>query len=349
MLERKQAILNIIQKGSIGINELLGSLNAKIKKKVSKITVIRDLDELIKDGLITRVGNGPAVRYQLSVGFLSLEKVDVQKYFLRDYDQREAISDFNFAVFDIFQNIPIFSQSETDQLDDLNRVYQKNIANLQPEIINKEFERLMIELSWKSSKIEGNTYDLLETEFLIKENRAAKGHTKLETQMILNHKDASEFIKNDAFKNITLQKIQKIHRLLTKEMGISNDLRNKPVGITGTVYRPLKDQAEIKRALDALCKLVNHKENIFEKSLLLNLLIAYIQPFNDGNKRTSRLTGNAILMANNCCPLSFRSIDELEYKKAVILFYEQNNISYFKELFIEQYRFAVENYFSSGA
>jgi Fic family protein len=74
-------------------------------------------------------------------------------------------------------------------------------------------------------------------------------------------------------------------------------------------------------------------------------MIAYIQPFKDGNKRTSRLLGNAILMAHDICPLSYRSVDEAEYKKAVILFYEQNNISYFKKLFIEQFEFAVQNYF----
>ena len=75
------------------------------------------------------------------------------------------------------------------------------------------------------------------------------------------------------------------------------------------------------------------------------LLIAYIQPFEDGNKRTSRLTGNALLMAYEQCPFSYRNMDELEYKKALILFYEQNNLFYFKELFTKQLVFSVENYF----
>ncbi|MBU4057052.1 Fic family protein, partial [Patescibacteria group bacterium] len=81
------------------------------------------------------------------------------------------------------------------------------------------------------------------------------------------------------------------------------------------------------------------------KAVIAMILIAYIQPFEDGNKRTSRLTGNAILMAHDICPLSYRNMDEVEYKKAVILFYEQNNIGYFKKLFIEQFEFAVKNYF----
>jgi len=77
------------------------------------------------------------------------------------------------------------------------------------------------------------------------------------------------------------------------------------------------------------------------------LLIAYIQPFEDGNKRTSRLMGNAVLLAHDICPLSYRSVKDSEYKKAVLLFYEQNNISYFKQLFIEQFKFAVNNYFGA--
>lgn len=347
MQKRQQILLDIIQKGDIGINELLMQVNADIQKKVSRITIIRDLDEMIKNGLIIRVGNGPAVKYQMSPNYFLFKDINVSDYFFHDPEKREAATSFNFEIIEKLKNVSLFNDDETVYLKALNDRYQKNIANLHLNIINKEFERLMIELSWKSSKIEGNTYDLLETEFLIKENKAAKGHTKMETQMILNHKDALNFIRNDSFKNITLGKIQKIHSLLTKEMGISNELRAKPVGITGTLYRPLQNQAEINQAVDALCALVNGKENIFEKSLLLNLLIAYIQPFNDGNKRTGRLTGNAILMVNNYCPLSFRSIDELEYKKAVLLFYEQNNAKYFKELFIEQYRFAVENYFVS--
>jgi len=74
-------------------------------------------------------------------------------------------------------------------------------------------------------------------------------------------------------------------------------------------------------------------------------MISYIQPFEDGNKRTGRILANAILLANNYCPLSYRSIDESEYKKAVIIFYENNSLNYFKDLFIEQFKFAVNKYF----
>jgi Fic family protein len=94
-----------------------------------------------------------------------------------------------------------------------------------------------------------------------------------------------------------------------------------------------------------MCRLINRKENVFEKTLLALVLLSYIQPFNDGNKRTARIICNAILISNQYCPISFRTIDAVEYKKAMLIFYEQNNISAFKKLFIEQFRFAVKTYF----
>ena len=123
------------------------------------------------------------------------------------------------------------------------------------------------------------------------------------------------------------------------------NLRKSLVRITGTNFKPLDNEIQIREALEKTCELVNQIKDIFEKAVILMLLIAYIQPFVDGNKRTSRLSGNAILQSFDSCPLSYRSLDEIEYKKAILLFYEQNNISYFKELFLKQFKFAVENYF----
>ncbi|WP_337992856.1 Fic family protein [Flavivirga sp. 57AJ16] len=90
---------------------------------------------------------------------------------------------------------------------------------------------------------------------------------------------------------------------------------------------------------------MNNKKSIFEKALLALVLISYIQPFMDGNKRTARIVSNAILINYNYCPLSFRTVDSIDYKKAMLLFYEQNNISNFKNIFIEQFEFAVRTYF----
>ncbi len=126
---------------------------------------------------------------------------------------------------------------------------------------------------------------------------------------------------------------------------IGKGLRKTPVGIVGTNYRPLDNQHQIKEAVEKLVKIINKLKNPIEKALTTVIMISYIQPFEDGNKRTGRILANAILLANNYCPLSYRSIDEAEYKKAVIIFYENNSLAYFKELFIEQFNFAVDKYF----
>ena len=211
----------------------------------------------------------------------------------------------------------------------------------------REFERLMIELSWKSSQIEGNTYDLLDTEQLLKYNQTTGNHTLEETNMLLNHKVAIEYIKQNAdiYKELTIGKIIDIHTLLTKELGIEKSIRSRLVRITGTKYTPPEIFFVIEEALQNMCLLINNKKNIFEKALLAVLLISYIQPFDDGNKRTARLVANAILMSNNLCPLSYRSISASEYKKGILLFYELNNVSAFKNIFIDQYSFAVNTYF----
>ena len=255
---------------------------------------------------------------------------------------------FDFGIFDSLRNL--FSDEELSLLNFLTGKYQKNIEFLKkesPTILKKEYERLIIELSWMSSKIEGNTYTLLETETLIKDSQQIYGHKIQEAFMILNHKETIEYIRNNSqsFKKIMLSDIEDVHRLLTKELGISKAMRNIPVGIIGTDYRPLDNQHQIREAMEKTIHLVNKEQNVFSKTLIVMLLIAYIQPFEDGNKRTSRLMGNAILSAYNHCPLSYRSVNETKYKEALIMFYERNNFDNFKEIFIEQYQFAVENYF----
>ena len=128
-------------------------------------------------------------------------------------------------------------------------------------------------------------------------------------------------------------------------MDVERNIRKRRVGISGTNYKPIDNEFQIKEALDEMCTLVNKQENVFAKALLVLVLISYIQPFADGNKRTTRIISNAVLINYNYCPISFRTIDSVEYKKAMLIFYEQNNISAFKKIFINQFEFAVNTYF----
>ncbi len=165
--------------------------------------------------------------------------------------------------------------------------------------------------------------------------------------MLLNHKDALDFLLDhpDYLNPIAVSGIEDIHRILVKDLAVENNLRRRRVGISGTNYQPLDNEFQIKEALEDTCQLINGKNNVFEKALLALVLISYIQPFMDENKRTARIVSNAILMNSQYCPLSFRTVDSIDYKKAMLLFYEQNNISNFKEIFITQYEFAVSTYF----
>ncbi len=313
--------------------------------QVERLTIVRDLSYLEKEGVLIKQGQGRSVFYKLSKGYLLVEEIDIEKYFSKTAKERRAKEKFNFDIFNDFKNI--FSDEENNKLEELNKFYQKKIKLLSPGLLKKEIERMNIDFSWMSSKIEGNTYTLLETEHLIKNSQTSAGHTQEEAVMILNHKKTLDYIRENKneFKIFKKKNIEDIHKLLTQNMGIVSGVRKRLVRISGTNYIPLDNEFQIKEALEDACSLLNEIKNPFEKTIVFLLLIAYIQAFEDGNKRTSRLCGNAILLANDCCPLSYSSINDLEYKKAVLLFYEQNNIFYFKKLFIEQFEFAVENYF----
>ena len=294
------------------------------------------------------LGKGKVTKYSISATYELLEPIDIEKYYEKEIDDRKIKKEFNFSVIsEVLTNNSVFTTDEITILNELQKIFTKNISNLNKTEYIKEFERLAIDLSWKSSQIEGNTYSLLETEKLLKEKQTAAGKTKEEATMLLNHKKALDFIieNPDYLYPLTISKIEDIHSILTKELHVERNLRKRRVGISGTNYRPLDNQFQIEEALIKTCELINKKENIFEKSLLALVLISYIQPFMDGNKRTARIVSNAILINEKYCPISFRTVDSIDYKKAMLLFYEQNNISHFKNIYINQFKFAVDTYF----
>ncbi len=315
-------------------------------EKGSRITVIRDLNHLLDLGWVEQAGGGKHVKYSLKTGRELLIPVDLENYFVEKTDTRNIkYPSFNS---NLIKNLSgLFSTDELDLFNQGKVRLKDKFANLDKTILKRELERFTIELSWKSSQIEGNTYSLLETEELIKNKKEAKGHDKSEAVMILNHKNTFDLIlgKRDSFKEISAMNIRSIHTELTKGLEITSGIRESGVGITGTKYVPLDNRWQIEDALTTLIAYA-HKVNLVpEKALIFLAMIAYLQPFIDGNKRTSRMVTNAVLLANGYFPLSYRSVDEVEYKKALILFYEQNNIYHLKRIFLEQQRFAIDNYF----
>lgn len=314
----------------------------------SDATMKRLIATAVQDGDILVEGKARATRYRLSAQAHLLMPLNLDTYFAQDVDERQVQTSFNFDL--IRTQLPavtLFTDEEMALLQELQVEFRRHVGEMTDNEYRKEMERLGIDLSWKSSQIEGNTYSLLETERLLRESKTADGKTKEEAVMLLNHKDALRFILDnpDYLKVLTVSHIEDIHQLLTKELSVDKGIRHRRVGITGTNYHPLDNEFQIREAMRDTCDLINGKENIFEKALLTLVLLSYIQPFSDGNKRTARITSNAILIANGYCPLSFRSVDSIDYKKAMLIFYEQNNIFAFKQIFIDQFAFAVREYF----
>ena len=321
---------------------------AGLTKAPSDSTMKRLLSAAVKEGNIETAGRGPATKYKLTPQAHVTMPLDLATYFDKDIDEREVQESFNFDLIrDVLPKVEIFTKEELEVLNAAQMEFEKNTEGMTDLEYRKEMERLGVDLSWKSSQIEGNTYSLLETERLLKDKQTASGKTKEEAIMLLNHKDALDFVLDvpDYLKELSVHRIEDIHSILTKELEVDRNIRHRRVGITGTNYRPLDNEFQIREALEDTCTLVNGKDNVFEKALLTLVLLSYIQAFVDGNKRTARITSNAILIANGYCPISFRTVDSIDYKKAMLIFYEQNNIAAFKKIFIEQFLFAVKTYF----
>ena len=296
-------------------------------------------------GLLTATGQGRSRAYQISALGRLFTKIDAAAYCAIDPDKRFGLEQFNFQLWSAFP-ADIFSAKERDGLDRATTEYKKRTADLPLTIAKKELERLIIELSWKSSKIEGNTYTLLDTEKLILGHQEAPGHDKQEAVMILNHKDAFTFVREHAkeFRVLTRANLEQLHGILVKDLSVGLGFRKKLVGVVGSKYRPLDNIYQIQEAVDMLAATVAKMQTPYGKALAALLGISYIQPFEDGNKRTARLMANALLLAHGCAPLSYRSVEEKDYREATLVFYELNSLLPFKQIFVEQYEFAAKNY-----
>lgn len=341
---RQQEILDIVEaKKQVSISEI----KVFLEEDISIPTLNRDMAALVAVNYLQKIGKGRATSYEITPFYKILAPQSVDNYFARDLDKRVSATGFNHHIFDILKSVELLTLEDKALLESLRQEYQNNISSLSPALYKKELERLTIELSWKSAQIEGNTYSLLETERLFLEKEAVADKPKEEAVMLLNHKEALNFLldNKNTGKELSLRVIEEVHSILIKELGVGRNIRSRSVGITGTAYKPLDNVHQIKESLEHMCELINTKENGFEKGLLAVALISYIQPFEDGNKRTGRMISNAILIAYGTCPLSYRSVDSMDYKKAMLLFYEQNNLSAFKDIFIEQNIFGVKNYF----
>jgi fido (protein-threonine AMPylation protein) len=340
---RQQQIMLSILSGNTSLSQIF--TQPTFAEKTER-TLQRDLSVLVNAGMVERTGGARAVKYSVAnLGKIDLSlSEDTLKQVFAD-ENRQGVN-YDFSRLDDYSKLPLFSEEEYKDLNHNNKIFLDKLQTASPDIIRRERERITIELSWKSSLIEGNTYSLLETETLIKEGIPAPGKSEEETTMVLNHKKALDFSEKnrDVFSgHLKPQHIIELHKILAEGL-MGYGIRNRLVGITGSSYKPLENQFQITEELSRLCDVINAKESVFDKALLAFVYICYIQPFNDGNKRSARILANAILYAHDSFPLSLRAVSVDTYKLAILAFYELGILGNAKQVFIDQAKFSVDNY-----
>lgn len=211
------------------------------------------------------------------------------------------------------------------------------------------YQRLLIDLSWASSRLEGNTYSLLDTERLLADGEPADDKSEIETRMLLNHKEAIRFMVEDpASLAADRHTLLNLHALLSYQL--LNDpadegrLRQRPVGIRQSTYTPLAVPSQLQECFELILANARRITDPIECSFFLTLHLAYLQPFTDVNKRTSRLAANIPLIVNNLSPLSFIDVDTEDYIRSMLVFYETLAVEPMRDLFAWAYERSCSRY-----
>ena len=232
----------------------------------------------------------------------------------------------------------LLSQGQAVSTNEPAGTYARQLAN-----------RLLIDLSWNSSRLEGNTYSLLETERLISAGEAATGKNAFEAQMILNHKGAIEFLIDAAdeigFNRYTLLNL---HALLSDNLlddpTASGRLRSISVGIGQTTFLPLEGPQRIEECFEQVLDTAAAIHDPFEQAFFAMVHLPYLQPFEDVNKRVSRLAANIALIKHNLCPLSFVDVSQSTYISAMLGIYELNRVELLRDVFVWAYKRSCTRY-----
>jgi len=209
--------------------------------------------------------------------------------------------------------------------------------------------RLLIDLSWASSHLEGNTYSRLDTRELLEHGKAARGKAAIETQMILNHRTAIEMlVENIDSAEFNRYTLMNLHSALAENLlpnpADEGRIRRHAVDIGKSVYRPLSAPQQIEDALDALLSKANQIRDPFEQSFFMMVHLPYLQPFADINKRTSRLAANLPLFRANLCPLTFLDVPEQAYSRATLGVYEMTRVELLRDLYVWAYERSTQEY-----
>ena len=306
--------------------QLLQNKNTAIKihehiTEVDIRTIQRSLNRLTELGIAVKHGsNHPTY----TVNHPALLRTKIADKLLEKEERPESI--FNIGFIEWLSSL---KSSELDNIFATNKPIPTIVNNPTP-MSAKELEYLTVELSWKSSALEGNTYTLLDTKLLLVDGLKAKNKTEFETQMILNHKNAVSFIidNEDLFqKEVAFSTVEELHRNISHNLSIEKGVRKKLVKITASNYTTLTNPHKIKEYAVIVLAIISRAKDPFVRALLALALIPYLQIFEDGNKRTGRMLANALLISSISRGFSLRKVSPKQLALAYLAFYEFNSMA----------------------
>lgn len=317
-------------------------IRRSVAPRSSDTTVWRALKRLVEADKLEVSGKGRATGYAIAGASV------VRAYLQTPYNKRPPVN-YKKTFLDAYIPNKTFYLSVADR-DILQEAGRPNTGPIPAGTYARRIlEQLLVDLSWASSRMEGNTYDILQTERLIRYGEEVAGKDRKEALMILNHKEAIQYLV-DNLDEISLIRpdIFSIHALLSDGLladpAMSGRLRVLPVGISHSSYKPLDDAVTIDEEFDIILHKASDITDPFEQSFFLLVHIPYLQAFVDINKRTSRVASNIPLLKADLAPMSFLAMDDGDYIDGLIGIYELNNVSLLREVYIESYLASAEKY-----
>jgi len=348
-----EAIVDIIRDAPEGVS--IGEIESRLPKSIPRRTLQYRLKRLVDDGRLERQGERRWTRYRaLDVGpdVLSLPVSaggqEIRAYLRRAFkNRRPAGYDRNFL--ERYRPNESFYLTEQERAE-LHRVGTPRVVEQPAGTYARQLlERLVIDLSWNSSRLEGNTYSLLDTRRLLAFSQEAEGKETVEASMILNHKDAIEFlvasIEDIGFNRYSIQNLHALlaHNLLP-DPAAPGRLRQLIVGIGGSTFLPLEVPALIAECFDQLLSTAEAIRDPFEQAFFVMVQLPYLQPFDHVNKRVSRLAANIPFIRANLCPLSFTDVPTADYTQAILGVYELRRVDLLRDVFVWAYKRSAERY-----
>jgi Fic family protein len=360
--EKSDEIINTVASSEAG--KLFSELFDDLKNSMSRRTLQRRLEKLVSQKKLIHSGSGRSSRYEIAIDIkagvsvrltqrnleFSPAAILIKENIERPIEQRERVT-YQHQFLSAYLPNKNFYLSERNRQHLMSIGAQSNGKRPAGTFAKKIFHKIIIDLAWNSSRLEGNTYSLLETEKLLFENVKNDQKSLTETQMILNHKAAIEFLIDSAdiidFNRFT---IFNLHALLSNNLlgnpASCGRIRNIPVGIGKTVYEPLNIPALLDERFNNIMSKASNIADPFEQAFFALVHLPYLQPFEDVNKRVSRVSANIPFIKHNLSPLSFIDVPENDYISSVLAIYELNDTKLMEEIFVWAYERSAMQYSS---